>query len=103
MHAYDHAALALHWVPMKSAVADSPGGGAERCRVLAELALREHALAVGAYGWAGRPDDALAERVIGAHPDDPDAQLRARVFEQSRRILWARYGKPPGTGNLPPT
>ncbi|MCU0650566.1 MAG: hypothetical protein MUF00_21440 [Gemmatimonadaceae bacterium] len=102
VYVYDQATLALHWVQMKSAVADT-GGGAERYRLLAELALREYALAVGAFGWAGRPGDALAERVIGAHPDDPDAQLRVRVFEQSRRILWARYGEPPSDGSLPGT
>jgi hypothetical protein len=101
VYAYDHDALALHWVQMKSAVVDAPGSGAERYRVLAELALREHALAVGAFGWAGLPSDALAERVIGAHPEDPDAQTRARVFERSRRILWARYGEPPNDGSLP--
>ncbi len=103
VYAYDHAALALQWVQMKSAVADTPGSGAERYRVLAELALREHALAVGAYGWAGPPGDALAERVLVAHPDDPDAQSRARVFERSRRILWARFGAPPNDGSWPGT
>jgi hypothetical protein len=103
VYAYDQASLALHWVQMKSAAAEVAGGGAERYRVLAELALREHALAVGAFRWAGRLGDALAERVIGTHPDDPDAQLRARVFEQSRRILWARYGAPPSDGSLPGT
>jgi hypothetical protein len=103
VYALDQAALAIRWVQMRSAVADTAGGGAERYRVLAELALREHALAVGAYGWAGRPGDALAERVLVAHPHDPDAQIRARVFERSRRIIWARYGLPPGTGSLPPT
>lgn len=103
VYAYDHAALALQWVQMKSVVADTPGSGAERYRVLAELALREHALSVGAFGWVGRPGDALAERLIGAHPDDPDAQLRVRVFEQSRRIMWARYGAPPNDGSWPGT
>lgn len=103
VYSYDQAALALHWVQLKSAVADAPGGGAARYRLLAELALREHALSEGAYGWAGRPGDALAERVLGAHPDDPDAQIRARVFERSRRTVWARYGAPPNDGSLPGT
>jgi hypothetical protein len=98
VYAFDHELLALRWVQVKSAAADAAGSPASRFRLLLEFALREHALAEHAHAWVGRPDDALPLRIMRAHPDDPDVQLRATTFNRRRAVRWARFGMPPTDG-----
>lgn len=95
--------LSLRWVQIKSTPGALPNSVSARYQLLAEFAMREQALAEKAFGWVGRPDDALALRVLRAHGDDPDLALRARVFDRRRLSRWARFGMPPGDGSLPGT
>jgi hypothetical protein len=93
----------MRWVQLRAATPPAPGSDAERHLLLAEFTFREHALAEKAHAHVGRPDDALALRVMRAHPDDPDVQLRARIFDRRRLARWARRGMPPSDETLPGT
>lgn len=103
VYAYDHPTLSMRWVQLRNSKAPLPGSLAERYLTAAEFSFREHALAEKAHAHVGRPDDALALRVLRAFPDDPDLGLRARHFDRRRLAHWARLGMPPSDGSLPPT
>lgn len=103
VYVYEHPTLSMRWVQLRNATAPRRRSAAERFRLLAEFSFREHALAEKAWAHIGQPDDALALRVMRAHPDDPDVQLRAKVFDRRRLARWARLGMPPSDGTLPDT
>lgn len=103
VYVHDHSTLSMRWVQLRNATAPRPRSAAKRFRLLAEFSFREHALAEKAWAHIGPPDDALALRVMRAHPDDPDVQLRAKVFDRRRLARWARLGMPPSDGTLPGT
>lgn len=101
VYVYDHETLSMRWVQLRTATPPTPGSSAARHLLLAEFTFREHALAEKAYNHIGRPDDALALRVMRAHPDDPDVELRAKTFERRRRSRWSRFEGPSSDGTLP--
>ncbi len=92
VYVYDGPTLSMRWVELRNATTSKPGSDAERYRLLAEFAFREHALAEKAYAHVGRPDYGLAARILVAHLDDPDLSIRARQFHRRFKLYWSQFG-----------